>query len=73
MPDMPRPDRVMWREICEAGRKAGLPRESVGRYCQSGKDGDCIWANCPQTRDNEPETTGRHCPLDIHQEERGYQ
>jgi len=32
--------------------------------CQSDSDGDCSWAHCPQLRDNEPETTGRHCPLD---------
>ena len=31
--------------------------------CQSGKDGDCIWAKCPQTRDGEPAATGRSCPL----------
>lgn len=33
--------------------------------CHSGQDGDCGWKHCPQIRDKEPETTGRHCPLDI--------
>lgn len=32
--------------------------------CHSHKDGDCTWSACPQLRDNEPATTGRHCPLD---------
>lgn len=33
--------------------------------CHSGEDGECNWSECPQNRDNEPEKTGRHCPLDI--------
>lgn len=32
--------------------------------CHGARDGDCIWEHCPQLRDNEPATTGRHCPLD---------
>lgn len=32
--------------------------------CHAGSDGDCDWNQCPQTRDNEPTKTGRHCPLD---------
>jgi len=39
--------------------------------CHAGKDGDCIWEHCPQLRDNEPTATGRHCPLDLQQEETG--
>ncbi len=31
--------------------------------CHAGKDGDCIWPECPQLRDNEPATSGRSCPL----------
>lgn len=42
-------------------------------YCQSDRDGDCRNQACPQLRDNEPAKTGRHCPLDIHDDERGYQ
>lgn len=32
--------------------------------CHAGRDGDCIWEGCPQIRDNELESTRRHCPLD---------
>lgn len=32
--------------------------------CKADRDGDCDWALCPQVRDNEPQSTGRHCPLD---------
>jgi len=32
-------------------------------YCHSQRDGDCIWLHCPQNRDNEPQKTGRSCPL----------
>ena len=38
-----------------------------GRYmtrCQADDDDDCQWEGCPQLRDKEPETSGRHCPLD---------
>ncbi|QEG28302.1 hypothetical protein GobsT_30790 [Gemmata obscuriglobus] len=42
-------------------------------YCHSGRDGDCNDGECPQLRDGEPEKTGRHCPLDMHDDERGYQ
>ena len=44
----------------ESGGKKNKPIIS----CQAGSDGECNYARCPQTRDNEPETTGRHCPLD---------
>ncbi len=42
-------------------------------YCHSARDGDCSASECPQLRDDEPTRTGRHCPLDMHDEERGYQ
>lgn len=32
--------------------------------CHSDRDGECDWKKCPQLRDNEPEKSGRHCPLD---------
>lgn len=38
--------------------------EEEKKYCQAGMDGDCFWKKCPQIRDGEPETSGRHCPLD---------
>lgn len=31
--------------------------------CAAGQDGDCRWDLCPQVRDNEPQTSGRVCPL----------
>jgi len=42
------------------------PREAVAAltHCAAGRDGECGNAQCPQLRDNEPSTTGRHCPLD---------
>lgn len=44
--------------------------EDMARYynlhtdCHAGQDGECEWHECPQLRDKEPATTGRHCPLD---------
>lgn len=47
--------------------------QPVGRLdperCHADRDGDCCHANCPQLRDNEPHTTGRHCPLDVHDDD----
>lgn len=37
--------------------------------CHAGRDGECNWASCPQTRDGEPHLSGRHCPLDNRTEE----
>lgn len=31
--------------------------------CHSDNDGECEWEGCPQLRDGEPRSTGRHCPL----------
>lgn len=31
--------------------------------CHAGIDGDCNWDECPQLKHNEPESTGRDCPL----------
>lgn len=68
-------DDQMREEIREAGRRCGLPEASLGTYCRSQRDGDCDcdWVDCPQLKDGEPRKSGRHCPLDIHEEERGYQ
>lgn len=43
-----------------------MAKEKYGdkERCHADKDGDCHHENCPQLRDNEPEATGRHCPLD---------
>ena len=32
--------------------------------CHAQQDGDCSWRDCPQVRDGEPNSSGRHCPLD---------
>jgi len=37
--------------------------------CMAGKDGECYHRLCPQNRDNEPEATGRHCPLDTQEDD----
>lgn len=37
--------------------------------CAAGKDGECGHRLCPQLRDNEPAASGRHCPLDSHQDD----
>lgn len=41
----------------------------VDGHCRSAKDGDCSWERCPQLHDNEPEVSGRHCPLDTSAED----
>lgn len=32
--------------------------------CRAGAEGVCLWPDCPQIRDGEPEASGRTCPLD---------
>lgn len=32
--------------------------------CAASRDGECRHSQCPQLRDNEPNNSGRHCPLD---------
>ena len=46
----------------------GLARpceKQAGVRCHAGQDGDCVWEGCPQLRDGEPAKSGRHCPLDV--------
>lgn len=40
-----------------------------GGTCRSCMDGECFWSECPQLRDGEPTKTGRHCPLDVVEDE----
>lgn len=40
------------------------PSQRCMTRCQCDDDGYCDYVNCPQLKDNEPKTTGRHCPLD---------
>lgn len=37
--------------------------------CEGASDGECNWEQCPQLIDGEPERSGRHCPLDLPEEE----
>jgi len=37
----------------------------TANQCHANRDGDCTHADCPQLRDGEPHKTGRHCPLDV--------
>lgn len=64
---------VIERELVKAGRNEGRRRLAVAeemslaevrmvRFCRAHSDGDCIADDCPQLRDNEPRTSGRHCP-----------
>lgn len=34
------------------------------KHCRANRDGECSADDCPQLRDYEPATSGRHCPLD---------
>lgn len=43
----------------------------AGPHCQAG-DEDCLWDECPQTRDGEPTMSGRSCPLWVADIKRGY-
>jgi hypothetical protein len=54
----------------ESRPAVGVPvQQPVGRpvpeRCHANRDGDCTDARCPQLRDGEPATSGRHCPLDV--------
>ena len=33
--------------------------------CQADDDDECDYDRCPQLRDGEPAKSGRHCPLDV--------
>lgn len=41
-----------------------IPLPLPNNLCHANRDGECNWIDCPQIRDKEPETTGRHCPID---------
>ncbi|MGB8422244.1 DUF7446 family protein [Paraburkholderia sp.] len=55
------------REIV-AARLQHLERPLNGR-CAAGNDGECSHSQCPQLRDGEPMKSGRHCPLDVQEED----
>lgn len=53
-------------------RSVNVMIETIATDCQADCDGDCYWKDCPQLRDKEPFTSGRHCPLDNYQENEEY-
>ncbi len=55
---------------CSVDRAAVENQLAQQHYCHAHSDGDCTWEHCPQLRDGEPEKSGRHCPLDVLQNER---
>lgn len=65
----PRPEMVVpgtWESFnlnhdCKKGGCEG--------HCHAARDGECGWKDCPQLRDDEPETSSRSCPLAWSEEE----
>ncbi len=53
----------MWRHDENQNHPFAPAPPTVAERCHAGKDGDCIWTDCPQLRDSEPIATGRACPL----------
>lgn len=47
------------------------PRWVDSKECHAHMDGDCYWKRCPQIRDGEPQTSGRHCPYDTRSNDDG--
>ena len=45
------------------------PRGWQLSVCHANRDGECNHGKCPQLRDKEPQTSGRHCPLDTDNDE----
>lgn len=39
------------------------PGCAVKEHCHAALDGDCTDNGCPQLKDNEPNASGRSCPL----------
>jgi hypothetical protein len=57
-----------WFSCCGAAtwgaHHPGCDKAKPENQCHAGRDGDCTWKSCPQTRDGEPMKSRRHCPLD---------
>lgn len=45
--------------------KASMRLVGELKRCAAGMDGECCHELCPQIRDGEPKRSGRHCPLDV--------
>lgn len=41
----------------------------IVELCHGDRDGECHWVKCPQLADGEPVRSGRHCPLDVDEDE----
>lgn len=49
----------------EAPDKELVEKDGTLPVCQASRgDGECGWERCPQSRDEEPQRSGRSCPLD---------
>ncbi|WP_150615200.1 hypothetical protein, partial [Pandoraea terrigena] len=57
-------ERILTRKLDAARPRLPKPDKALTR-CAAARDGDCSHAQCPQERDGEPVKSGRHCPLDI--------
>ena len=56
-------------EVANKGDRAATDAGAPLTRCAAGRDGECGHAQCPQLRDKEPAASGRHCPLDNHNED----
>ena len=63
-----RQDKINESRQIVAARLQHLERPLNGR-CAADRDGDCSHSQCPQLRDGEPVKSGRHCPLDVQEED----
>lgn len=43
--------------------------ELCRKWCRGGRDGECQWWLCPQIQAGEPQKSGRHCPLDVQEDD----
>lgn len=54
------------RARCYLGALRDAEDDGTSPFCHAGRDGDCYWRFCPQTRDGEPARSGRNCPQRQH-------
>lgn len=59
-----------WRDgdFYEHAKPTG-PNSKPFTSCAAARDGECIHRLCPQVQDGEPQKSGRHCPLDLGEDE----
>lgn len=56
-------------QLISSSWRAYVMESDHNLYCQAGSDGECTWVACPQSRDDEPRTSGRSCPMPTRREE----